>query len=62
MVELEEGICESGTVYDLKRLEDAERLVANCSAETLKLIQQAVLDRLNTSAEEEIGVNQQQKS
>lgn len=61
MVELEEGICESGAVYDLKKAEDAERLLENCSAESLKLIQTAVLGRLNTSAKEEIGVNQQQK-
>lgn len=61
MIELEEGICESGAVYDLKKAEDAERLLANCSAETLNLIQKAVLGRLNTSAKEEIGVNQQQK-
>lgn len=62
MIELEEGICESGAMYNLKKPEDAERLLENCSAEAFKRIQKAVLSKLNTSAKEKIGVEQQQKS
>lgn len=62
MREIEGGICESGAWYDLRKPEEAARLVANCSEETLKLIQSAVLRKLNTSAGEKIGSKQQQKS
>ena len=53
--EFQDGISESGAFYELNRPEEVKRFVEEISEDTLRLIQEAVSSKLNTSAGIGIG-------
>ena len=53
--EFQDGICESGGFFELNRPEEVKRFVEEISEDTLRLIQEAVSSKLNTSAGIGIG-------